>query len=200
MRFTSHLDLHRAWERTLRRAGTPLTYSQGYNPRPKLNIGQALPLGFTSANDLVDVWLEERWQEARLLQSLRNAAPPGLEIQAVEELEPAAPTLQKSIQSTEYHVSVADEIDPSALQARLTTLLESETWPRERRGKKYDLRPLIESLSLKTESGEQTLIMRLKADEGATGRPDEVLEALALNPNQARVHRSKLILKDKQVA
>jgi radical SAM-linked protein len=58
MRFTGHLDLHRAWERTFRRAALPLAYSQGYNPRPKMNLASALPLGFTSECEVIDVRLE----------------------------------------------------------------------------------------------------------------------------------------------
>ena len=59
MRFTGHLDLHRAWERTFRRAGLPLAYSQGFNPHPRLNLASALPLGFTSEGEVIDVWLEQ---------------------------------------------------------------------------------------------------------------------------------------------
>lgn len=58
MRFTGNLDLHRTWERTIRRAGLPLAYSQGFHPQPRLNLASALPLGFTSQFEMVDVWLE----------------------------------------------------------------------------------------------------------------------------------------------
>ncbi len=59
MRFIGNLDLHKAWERSCRRAGLPLAYSQGYNPQPKLNLASALPLGFTSQAELIDIWLEQ---------------------------------------------------------------------------------------------------------------------------------------------
>jgi hypothetical protein len=74
MRFTGHLDLHRTWERTFRRAGLPLAYSEGFNPHPKINIGAALPLGCLSRGDLIDAWLErERADVAHLLPP-----PPGI--------------------------------------------------------------------------------------------------------------------------
>ena len=57
MRFTSHLDLYRAWERMLRRAGFPLVFSQGYNPRPRLQLATPLPLGITSRFEIIDFWL-----------------------------------------------------------------------------------------------------------------------------------------------
>ncbi len=82
MRFTGHLDLHRTWERTFRRAGLPLAYSEGFNPHPKINIGAALPLGCLSRGDLIDAWLERELEPDEVAASLRGAAPPGIEIEA----------------------------------------------------------------------------------------------------------------------
>ncbi len=73
-------------------------------------------------------------------------------------------------------------------------MLESESIPRERRGKFYDLRPLIEALTADIESS--TLQMTLAAREGATGRPDEVLTALGIEPEYARVERTRLIFQE----
>ncbi|MFN2265763.1 MAG: TIGR03936 family radical SAM-associated protein, partial [Anaerolineales bacterium] len=53
MRFTSHLDLYRAWERLLRRADLSLVFSQGYNPRPKLQLAAPLALGITSQAEII---------------------------------------------------------------------------------------------------------------------------------------------------
>jgi hypothetical protein len=70
----------------------------------------------------------------------------------------------------------------------------SESLPRERRGKSYDLRPLIEMLSVVTQpDGKVWLRTTLAARNGATGRPDEVLVALDLEPESARVERTRLI-------
>ena len=54
----SVLELGKIWERSLRRAGMPLKYSQGFNPRPKLNFAAPLPVGCGCEADLMDVWLE----------------------------------------------------------------------------------------------------------------------------------------------
>ncbi|HLE27799.1 MAG TPA: TIGR03936 family radical SAM-associated protein, partial [Anaerolineales bacterium] len=58
MKFSGHLDLHKTWERTLRRARLPLAYSQGFNPQPRLQLASALPLGFTSECEVLDAWME----------------------------------------------------------------------------------------------------------------------------------------------
>jgi len=59
LKYISHLDLARAWERALRRAGVPLAYSQGFNPRPKMAFAAALPVGYTATAEMVDILLEK---------------------------------------------------------------------------------------------------------------------------------------------
>jgi radical SAM-linked protein len=88
MRFTGHLDLHRTWERTFRRAGLPLAYSHGFHPQPRINLACALPLGFTSQSEVADVWIENNLPLADIKAALDRAAPPGIEILEIEELDP----------------------------------------------------------------------------------------------------------------
>ena len=59
LKYISHLDLARAWERAFRRAGLPVAHSQGFNPRPRLQIAAALPVGVTGRAEYLDVWLTE---------------------------------------------------------------------------------------------------------------------------------------------
>jgi hypothetical protein len=93
-----------------------------------------------------------------------------------------------------YQVELTEPVDGSELRQKAEELLEAESLPRERRGKFYDLRPLIESLSATTEvDGKIFLHMRLAAREGATGRPEEVLNALGIEPEYTRVERTQLI-------
>src|SRR5512139_3345190 len=80
MRFTGHLDLHRTWERLVRRAGLPLAYTQGYSPHPRINLASALPLGFTSDCEVVDIWLEVEMPSGEVRLALTQAAPPGISI------------------------------------------------------------------------------------------------------------------------
>ena len=191
LRFTGHLDLHRAWERTLRRAEIPLAYSEGFNPRPKINIGAALPLGCTSEADLVDVELTQAVEIAELAEALNVAAPPGLTVSEIATVAHGTPKLQKLITSSEYLIPVPDQ-DRRILQARIQAILAADKLPRARRNKKYDLRPLIEDLSL---SEPMELRLQLAARSGATGRPDEVLRALELDPTPLLPHRARLVLK-----
>ncbi len=190
LRFSGHLDLNRALERTFRRADIPLAFSEGFNPRPRINIGQALPLGCTSAADLFDVWLAEELEPNRLIQRLQAAAPPGLLFIRVERIEQQAPKLQAQIRAADFEVRLP-EVLWQAIGKRVAMLLECDQLYRVRRGKDYDLRPLIEELELRQDG---VLWMRLAAGTGAVGRADEVLRALELESEAYVPCRTRLVL------
>lgn len=196
MRYTGHLDLHHAWERTFRRAGLPLSYSQGFHPQPKLNLACALPLGFTSECEVIDVWLDATLSFHEIETALIQAIPPGIMIHAFSEADLHAPALQTQILSAEYIVTLLDQLPD--LDARLVSIWQASSILRERRGKHYDLRPLIESIQrLPDDSdGRARLGMRLAARESATGRPEEVLAELGVGIEAARVHRIRLHFRD----
>ncbi len=195
MRYTGHLDMQRAWERLLRRAGLPTVYSQGFNPRPRIQLAAALPLGFTSETEIVDFWLETQHEIHALEDQLKQVAPPGIAIHQVEEVseeEQHAPALQSLMQSAEYLITLLQPIPD--LPERTASLMAVDHLPRIRRKKKYDLCPLIFALDVlpNDEAGHQRLHMHLSAKESATGRPEEVLDAMGIEPHLARIHRVAL--------
>jgi radical SAM-linked protein len=194
MRYTSHLDLYRAWERLLRRAGVQLVFSQGYNPRPKLQLAAPLALGITSQAEIVDFWLSEDPGELnQLAASLLAAQPPGIDIQSVEVINPSDPPLQKKVAAAQYQVTLRDQ-DPG-LDQKIDSLLASAELIREKRGKTYDLRPLIEELHVES-NDPLHLQMLLAARDGGTGRPEEVLLALEIQPENTSIERTQLIIQD----
>jgi radical SAM-linked protein len=195
MRYTGQLDLQRTWERTVRRAGQPLAYTLGFKPRPRLNLGEALPLGITSQCELADIWLEHQRHPQELLSSLRAAAPPGLTFRVAAAVPAGEPPLQGQILSGRYRAELAQALPLEALRSQVQMLLGRREVVRQRRGKSYDLRPLLEALeACETPGDGPALEMQLSLREGATGRPDEVLLALSLDPACAHVHRQALIM------
>lgn len=194
MRYTGHLDLHHTLERTFRRAGLPVAYSQGYNPRPRLSLASALPLGITSQGEVLEVWLEEPLPLEDVQAALQASAPPGVTFLAVQPVAEGTPKLASRVRAAEYCARISNP--PPDLEERLKALLAATDRPRQRKGKTYDLRPLIETLALaQTETPDQVdLLMRLAARPGATGRPDEVLSALRIPPEGVRIQRRRLIL------
>jgi hypothetical protein len=121
-------------------------------------------------------------------------APPGIEIKAIEEIDPQTKKIPNLVDSAAY---IATLLDPVAdLKSRVTDLLTQEKIERERRGKQYDLRPLIEAINVsELDPDSQQIWMRLAARVGATGRPEEVLLALGIDPFNARVERQDIYLK-----
>jgi len=193
LRYTGHLDLYKIWERSLRRARLPLAYSQGYHPQPRIHMAAALPLGFSSRAEVMDIWLNEDVTPASVSTALEGAMPPGLKILQVEQVDERAPALQTEVIAAEYEVEISDYSILPLLAEKIDALLKANAIPRERRGKPYDLRPLIELLS--QTSSPEVISMRLTARERATGRPEEVLAALGIGLDQTRVVRTKLFFK-----
>jgi radical SAM-linked protein len=197
LRYVSHLDMLMVWERTLRRAKLPLAYSKGFNPKPKLHQASALPLGFLSRCEITDFWLDmpdEPDVEAVAAQ-VQAAAPPGLTVLECQIVPLTLPALQTQVIAATYRAIPLDEVDFQTLEQGVEQLLAVPEIPRERRGKSYDLRPLVEDLQVGPgENGRPVLVMRLTAREGATGRPEEVLSVLGQDPTAFRVERTKLIL------
>ena len=195
MQYTGHLDLHKTWERTLRRARLPLAYSEGFNPHPKIQLAAALPLGFTSSCEMVDLWLETPQPLGPARAALERAVPPGIVIAEVAEVPATSPSIQTQVTATEYRVVWLASVDMEDLKARVAALLAADTLPRVRREKGYDLRPLIEALTLEDAAADApNLVMRLAAREGATGRPEEVVDALGWPPASAAYHRQRIFL------
>jgi radical SAM-linked protein len=221
LRYIGHLDLNTIWERAARRAGLPLAYSQGFHPQPKMYFASALPLGFSSQGEVVEIRFNEDIDLTTLSEQLQNAMPSGIGILKAESMDDHAPPLQTQIVSAEYEVTLTETSNGAELKQKLDEVMASESLPRQRRGKSYDLRPLIEELALtpvplvpsaknsgpsaghspqiqrilgELEGGFK-IFMRLAAREGATGRPDEVLDVLGITIEKARVERTCLIFK-----
>ncbi len=196
LRYIGHLDLHRLWERAMRRADLPLAYSQGFHPQPKISLAAALPLGFSSRGEVLDARLKEEVQPAEISARLKDSLPPDIQIIEVKAVEENLPALQTQTLSASYDVHLTEPVPGSGLKRKVEEMMNAESLIRERRGKTYDLRPLIEMVSVIAQAdGTAWLKMTLAAREGATGRPEEVLSALGIEPETARVERTRLIFK-----
>jgi radical SAM-linked protein len=190
LRYTGHLDLHKLWERAARRAKLPLAYSQGFHPQPKMNMAAALPLGFSSRCEVMDMKLEHEIPLQGLATRLNATLPTGLQVMDVEQVDERAPALQTQVASAEYEVTLTEPVAGPELKRKVDSVIESKSIPRERRGKLYDLRSLIEDLQLLSDD---KIFMRLTARESATGRPEEVLAVLGIAFEETRIERTRLI-------
>lgn len=198
VKYISHLDLVLAWERALRRAGIPLAYSQGYNPRPKVQVASGLPLGATGSAEIMDIIVSQPVDLAEALVRIRAALPEGLAVHALEEIPLKAPTLQHLLRQADYRVVVETELSAAQLNERIEDLLASDsviqTRQRKKQPEKIDLRPWLHELRLEAvATGQASLHMRLTAGQFGNLRPEEILKALGLAGGWAEIERTGLI-------
>lgn len=197
LRYTGNLDLQKIWERYLRRANLPVAYSQGFHPQPRIQQACPLPLGFLALNEQIDIFIDSDQITAEMIvQHLQAAYYPGISIMAVDSVAVNEPALTTRVEAAEYRVEFLDQLDPAGLEQRVTDLLAATQLIRSRRGKEYDLRPLIEEMSVShsTEDDTIALSLRLAARQSATGRPEEVISALGYDPFTARYIRTNIFL------
>ena len=199
IKYISHLDLNRAWERAFRRAGLPLAYSQGFNPRPRFQMAAALPVGVSGQAELLDMWLVDCLDPEAVLDRLRPVLPRGLEVLDAVEADLGAPSLQSRMRAADYRAVIRGWEPVAAMRARVQALLEMPSIPRQRHHKgklqSYDLRPFIQKLTVEPgQEGTQILLMRLQASPQGAGRPDEILDALGLSLCPHLVQRTNLCL------
>jgi radical SAM-linked protein len=197
LKYISHLDLALTWERAFRRAGLPVVYSRGFNPRPRFQIAAALPVGVTGRAELLDVWLTEPLAGGEVASRLRSALPLGLEVLDVGEVELRAPSLQSQMRAADYRAKVRSPEPVEAIRIRVQAMLDAPVLLRQRHHKgkwqNYDLRPFVQSVAVQPgQGGECILAMRLQASPQGAGRPDEVLDVLGLSLTPHAIERTNL--------
>ncbi len=152
VRFTSHRDLARIWERALRRAGVGVAYTEGFSPRPRLSFGLALSTGHESEAEYLDVVLREAPSPSTVEQlpaQLAPVLPAGIEVQRTVALPAGADSLQQAVTSCTWHIEVADIAPPDAAAGVARALAATElALTRERKGNTVtdDVRPAIRDL------------------------------------------------------
>ena len=102
LRYVGNLDMILVWERTIRRANLPVAFSQGFNPRPRFHMAAALPLGFTSNCEIIDIWLNDDMQSETLRAGIQSACPPGLTISSISQVALNLPALQTQVVAAKF--------------------------------------------------------------------------------------------------
>jgi radical SAM-linked protein len=200
VKFISHLDLIRMWQRAFHRARIPIAYSEGFSPHPRISLAAPLPIRVTSEAELMDIHLT-KWASPHFLTSaLSQQLPSGIEILQAYSIAPNQPSLQSQVRFAEYQVTVKMEKGKAEIEAAITDLLSAEHLPwqhqRDTGPRHYDLRELISDLWLMDYQPRYgTIGMRLRCDSGGSGRPEQVSLALSFTSPPQSIHRTKLILK-----
>jgi radical SAM-linked protein len=162
VRFTSHRDVARMWERALRRSGLPVTLSQGFSPHPLLSFGLALPTGCESRGEYVDVRLDGTGSEdlapGGLPALLNPLLPDGVVVQAAADVAVAEGSLQQEVGSCDWELEVYGLVGED-LKERIERVLAAPglTVRRERKGRQTedDIRPAILRLAMTPGDGSE---------------------------------------------
>jgi radical SAM-linked protein len=199
IKFISHLDIMRLWQRALNRAGIAIAYSEGFNPHPRMSLAVPLALGVTSEAEMMDIYLEKWSSPHNFSAALERQLPRGIEIAQVFNIAPVLPSLQSQIRFAEYTVEVETGRTPDDIQGAVADLLARESLPwqhqRDTGPRHYDLRKLIDDIWLTGfANGRCTLGMRLRCDSEGSGRPEQVAAALGFEKYPASIHRRRLLL------
>lgn len=189
LRFISHLDLQRFFQRALNRTGLPIAYSQGFNPHAVMAFSSALALGWTSEYEVLDIKLASPVEVEAAQSAMAAALPADLPVLEARLIEDNHPAMMPLVRFSDYSIENSG-VTASVLDA----FLSSETVPAIRKTKsgerEIDIRPLADEVRLDGE----TLYARLMLTEKDTLKPDLLIATLAGEPREdARIHRLSLL-------
>jgi radical SAM-linked protein len=192
IRFTSHRDVARIWERALRRAALPVAYTEGFSPRPKLHFGLALSTGHESLAEYLDVDLRDEVDAHILPVLLGPELPIGIDVTAAAPVAPGTPSLQEDVTSCSWRIE-AIGLDPAAADELVAGALAADELliTRSRKGNEVtdDLRPAILAVSLAGSTAAGTELHAELAVHPRSARPSELLRALSPAATEGRVLR-----------
>lgn len=191
VRFTSHRDVARIFQRVLRRAGLPVAYSQGFSPRPKIAFGLALSTGHESEAEYLDIDLDpertDGLEMGDLPARLSNELPEGMAVTAAVVIDRRTASLQQAVTSCTWQIDVVDT-DANTVAGAVARALAAETLvvTRERKGREVtdDLRPGVLSLDVEgpveaeEDEGSRVRLVAELATQPRALRVSELLDAL----------------------
>ena len=197
LRFISHLDLQRFFQRAVNRTGLPIAWSQGFNPHPVMSFGSALALGWTSEYEVIDIKLSAPMGRKRTEDAVRAALPedlPVLEVRMVDDRHAAPMSL---VRMSDYVVQLEGE-SASAVVGQVPAFLEREVVDAVKKTKSgertVNARPLVLSLEAMEAGRFRT---RLMLTESQSIKPELLVGLLSnmagVKAPMARVHRTMLL-------
>lgn len=199
LRFISHLDMQRFFQRALNRTGLPIAYTQGFNPHPVMSFGSALALGWTSEYEILDIKLAVPMGRRRTEEAMRAALPEDLTVLEVKLVDDRHPAPMSQVRMADYRVLIEGE-DIGAILAKVPEFMACETvlgMKKTKSGEKeINIRPLVISID-PIEGGFNTRVMLTEKD---SLKPNLLIKALAemagVEVPEAKIHRVLLLGED----
>ena len=195
VKYISHLDMLKLFDRATRRAELPIAYSEGFNPHPKFVFGMPIPVGTTSEAEYVDITFSGDIKANEVKERLNAAMPESVRILELEEITDKTPNIMKNMAAAKYRIEAefADgEIDEIVNKAKSHEELVVEK--RSKSGTKLtDISPMIFDASREGDA----LLLTLAAGNEVTLRADLAVKALSGREVKTHsIHRLALLTKD----
>ncbi|MCP9207347.1 TIGR03936 family radical SAM-associated protein [Streptomyces sp. HD1123-B1] len=185
LRFTSHRDFQRAFERALRRAEVPMAYSAGFTPHPKVSYANAAPTGTGSEAEYLEIQLTEARDPDTLRALLDESLPPGLDV--IDAVEARTSGMADRLEASVWEIRL-DRVAPADAERAVTAFLAADTVEVERRTKNglrtFDARAAVVRLEATGAPADRPVdggcaILRLVVRHLTPAvRPDDVLSGL----------------------
>jgi radical SAM-linked protein len=197
-------DVVDAWTAAFESAGLPVARTEGDRPRPRISFGAPLPVGMAAERELIDVVLVERWPAWRVREALEPRLPQGWRLVELSDVWLAGPPLAGRVAAADYRIDLKGRPDMASLTRAAGGILAADHLPRERlKGTgavTYDLRPLLVDVAVQPGPPVVVTTRTRFHPELGTGRPEEVLAALAdrlgTDLEAAAIIRERLLLVD----
>jgi radical SAM-linked protein len=195
-RFVGHLDTIRLFQRSLRRSGIKLQYTEGFHPKPKMSFGEALPVGIESLCETFDIWVHESQSVDEIYRRLKESLTEGFEIKEVKGIDNGAPSSEGSVKGVVFRFENLGEEVFAEISARIGRFLKEEKFVVEMKSKKgvrgIDLKEAVKSIRI-TDDGALELTL-CKTTSGAKIRPNEAYEKLfGTLPESARIIKTAVL-------
>ena len=183
-KYMSHLDFIRTVERSVRRAGLPITLSGGFNPRPRLSFSPALPVGVSSRSEFVDIMLKEPVDTNEASLKLNMSFPSGMRVVSSRILPPNVPALSAIIQASAYKIDLhgKGEAGLERVSTAVDEILDSDSIPFTRvtrKGiRKVDLRPLIYDVRVEPSDSPVSIYATVATGSRGNVRPFDLVHVI----------------------
>lgn len=210
MALVSHLDMVRLFDRVVRRASIPVSYTGGFHPSPRISIANALPLGATSNGEIVDFELTQPMDVAAFQQKLVAQLPENIPVYRVEEIDLKAMAATRLLERAEYLITVASATDATTEQwknwieaIKAKDAIWSEQATKSGKIQQVNMRDRLFELDLVKENiaADSSVILRYVGNcrnDGSQLRPDHVIFMLEQIAQQEvhilHIHRHQLLL------
>ena len=185
IRYIGHLDSMHTFFRAFKRANLPVTYTQGFNPRIKCSFSPALPLGFASEVEYIELYLDKKIDMSSSVENLQKELPEGLTVHNMEKLPLLGKPSNVKIKAVAYRANlqqfcgksaVSDPVTREDIEGKIRDFLDKEEiLLMDKKGRRVNIRPLILSMEM---GGDCNVRLLLKAGGEFNFNPRIIVKTL----------------------